>query len=44
MIGEAAFHLKTHGFCRYDLEVDTTHPVDEITSRIAIAWNERTRP
>lgn len=44
MIGEAAYHLKTHGFCRYDLEVDTTRPVDELTSHIAIAWNERPRP
>ena len=43
MIGEAAYHLKTHGFCRYDLEVDTNDPVDEITSRIATAWNQRTR-
>ena len=44
MIGEAAYHLKTHCFCRYDFEVDTTHPVDEITSSIETAWNKRTHP
>ncbi len=43
VIGEAAYHLKTHGFCRYDLEVDTTHPLEDITSRIVTAWHERTR-
>ena len=37
-VGEAAYHLKTHTFCRYGCEVDTTHPVDEITSRIVTAW------
>lgn len=35
--GEARFHLKTHGYCRYDLEVDTTTPLDELVSRIAAA-------
>ena len=43
MVGEAAYHLKTHGFCHYDLEVDTTHPLEDLTSRIVTAWNERTR-
>ncbi|MFI0849518.1 chloramphenicol phosphotransferase CPT family protein [Mesorhizobium sp. IMUNJ23232] len=37
-IGEARYHLKTHGFCRYDLEVDTTEPVDELAARLAKAW------
>ena len=42
-IGEAAYHLKTHTFCRYGCEVDTTHPVDETTSWIVTAWDERPR-
>ena len=42
-IGEARFHLKTHGFCRYDVEVDSTHPVDEVTTKIVAAWKNRKR-
>ena len=43
MIGEAAYHLKTHAFCRYDFEVVTTRPLDEITTKIAAAWDDRKR-
>ena len=37
-IGEARYHLKTHSFCRYDLDVDTTEPIGELASRVAKAW------
>ena len=40
-IGEAAYHLRTHSFCRYSLEVDTTRPTDELAVEIATAWNTR---
>lgn len=40
-IGEARYHLKTHAFCRYDLEVDTSEPVDQLALRILAAWNCR---
>ena len=40
-IGEAAYHLKTHSFCRYACEVDTTRPTDELAAEIVAAWNKR---
>ena len=40
-IGEVRYHLKTHNFCRYDLNVDTTEPVDELAARLANAWLSR---
>ncbi len=40
-IGEAVYHLKTHRFCRYDLEVDTALPVAEVVSRVVEAWRSR---
>lgn len=40
-IGEAAYHLRTHSFCRYSFEVDTTRPTDELAAEIATAWNTR---
>lgn len=40
-LGEARYHLKTHGFCRYDLEVDTSEPIDQLAARIASAWRAR---
>ena len=36
--GEARFHLKTHDFCRYDLEVDTSLGIDEAAAQIVSAW------
>ena len=40
--GEAAYHLKTHGYCRYDLEVDTSSgPIDMIAADVAAAWRAR---
>ena len=40
--GEAAYHLKTHQYCRYDFEVDTTTgPIDAIARDIATAWRQR---
>lgn len=41
MIGEALYHLRTHDFCRYDLEVDTSHPFAEVTTAIVQAWQAR---
>lgn len=40
-IGEARYHLKTHAFCRYDLEVDTSEPITPLVHRIVAAWNSR---
>lgn len=39
--GEALEHLKTHEFCRYDVEVDTTKPVAENVSAVLRAWSSR---
>ena len=43
-IGEALYHLRTHSFCRYDVEVDTSRPVAEITEIIVRAWEQRKQP
>jgi len=41
-VGESAYHLKTHSFCRYDIEVDTTAaPIEEIAEIVANAWRAR---
>ncbi|MDO9414731.1 chloramphenicol phosphotransferase CPT family protein [Pararhizobium sp.] len=40
-IGEARFHLKTHGFCRYDLEVDTSQPMEQVADRVMAVWESR---
>lgn len=40
-IGEAAYHLKTHTFCRYDLEVNTSQTLPDVTAAIVQAWQER---
>jgi chloramphenicol 3-O phosphotransferase len=42
-IGEARYHLKTHGFCSYDLDVDTNEPIDGLVARIVEAWRSRHR-
>lgn len=40
--GEAAYHLKTHQYCRYDLEVDTSSgPIEAIAASVAAAWQAR---
>nr|WP_174506228.1 AAA family ATPase [Acinetobacter sp. Marseille-Q1620] len=41
--GEAKFHLKTHGFCHYDCEVDTSDSIEDCTNKIIRAWNYRFR-
>lgn len=41
ILGEAIYHLKTHEFCRYDVEVNTTRPLDEVTTEIVQAWERR---
>ena len=40
-VGEAAYHLKTHGYCEYDIEVDTSDPKDAVVSAIVDAWRRR---
>jgi chloramphenicol 3-O phosphotransferase len=41
-VGESAYHLKTHGFCRYDIEIDTTaKPIEESAAIVAEAWRRR---
>ncbi|NUS69246.1 MAG: chloramphenicol phosphotransferase [Ensifer adhaerens] len=40
-VGEARFHLKTHDYCTYDLEVDTRDPADQVAARIVDAWLKR---
>jgi chloramphenicol 3-O phosphotransferase len=43
-VGEAAYHLKTHQYCRYDLEIDTSAAPIDVTARdIAEAWRQRSR-
>ena len=41
--GEALEHLGTHGFCRYDIEVDTTEPAAANVAAIQEAWRLRVR-
>ena len=40
-IGEALYHLRTHDFCHYDMEVDTSLPLAEVTATIVRAWKDR---
>lgn len=40
-IGEARYHLKTHDYCRYDIEVDTTEATKMVVAVIAEAWRRR---
>ena len=40
-IGEARYHLKTHDFCQYDIEVDTTNSEEFVVSSIVEAWRAR---
>jgi chloramphenicol 3-O phosphotransferase len=40
-IGEGVYHLKTHTFCEYDLEVDTTQPLEQNVETILTAWRSR---
>jgi chloramphenicol 3-O phosphotransferase len=42
-IGEGLYHLKTHSFCKYDIEIDTTHSVDQNVAKIVAAWKDRGR-
>jgi len=41
-IGEAAYHLKTHSFCRYDVEIDSRQPLPQNVNTIVEAWIRRT--
>ena len=40
-IGEARFHLKTHQYVRYDIEVRSTRPLAAIALEIVDAWRHR---
>jgi chloramphenicol 3-O phosphotransferase len=40
-VGEASYHLKTHTYCQYDLEVDTTEAQEANVNTIINAWNSR---
>jgi chloramphenicol 3-O phosphotransferase len=39
--GEGLYHLKTHTFCRYDLEVDSVRPLHENVTCIVEGWKAR---
>lgn len=41
--GEGLYHLKTHQFCNYNVEVNTTEPMSENVTNIINAWNSRPR-
>ena len=41
--GEAVDHLKTHLFCTYDFQIDSTRPLDDNVTAIVQAWKMRTR-
>jgi chloramphenicol 3-O phosphotransferase len=40
-IGEGLYHLKTHTFCQYHLEVDTMQPLEQNVETILTAWRSR---
>ena len=40
-LGEGLYHLKTHSFCQYDLEVDSTQPLAHNVQAILEAWKAR---
>jgi chloramphenicol 3-O phosphotransferase len=40
-IGEGVYHLKTHTFCKYDLEIDTMQPLKQNVETILAAWRNR---
>ena len=40
-VGEAAFHLRTHGFCTYDVEVDSVQPLERNVELVVEAWRAR---
>jgi len=37
-IGEGLYHLKTHSFCDYDVEIDTTQPIEENVEKVIAGW------
>jgi chloramphenicol 3-O phosphotransferase len=40
-LGEARHHLKTHQYCKYDFEINSTLPLGEAVEQIINAWNNR---
>ncbi len=41
--GEGLYHLQTHQFCTYNVEVDTTKPTSENVTTIMNSWKSRPR-
>lgn len=40
-LGEGVYHLKTHTFCQYDVEVDAVRPLEQNAETILRAWRSR---
>jgi len=40
-LGEAQFHSKTHAFCDYDFEVNSSQRTDDVATLIHDAWASR---
>ena len=40
-VGEALEHSGTHGFCRYDAEVDSQEPIERNVATVLDAWHRR---
>jgi chloramphenicol 3-O phosphotransferase len=40
-IGEARYHLKTHDYCCYHIEVDSQQSLEDQVSQVISAWRRR---
>ncbi len=40
-IGEGCYHTKTHTFCKYNIEVDTTSSIEQNVETITQSWRAR---
>ncbi len=40
-IGEAKYHMKTHDYCKYDLEIDCRHSTEENVEAVITSWQQR---
>ena len=38
-VGEARYDLKTHDYCRYDIEVDATQALEDQVRQVVAAWS-----
>ncbi len=43
-IGEASYHMKTHDYCTYDLEIDCQSSIEDNIQTIITAWQQRKSP